>query len=66
MATYVTADIHGEFEKFKRLIKENPKPGFIFRNNNHIAIDCGACFPGGRLAAICLDTDEEYYIESEE
>ena len=49
-----------------QLIKENPKPGFIFRNNNHIAIDCGACFPGGRLAAICLDTDEEFYVESEE
>ena len=49
-----------------QLIKENPKPGSIFRHNNHIAIDCGACFPEGRLAAICLDTDEEYYIESEE
>ena len=49
-----------------QLIKENPKPGFIFRINNHIAIDCGACFPGGRLAAICLDTDEEFYVESEE
>ena len=49
-----------------QLIKENPKLGFIFRNNNHIAIDCGACFPGGRLAAICLDTDEEFYVESEE
>ena len=47
-----------------QLIKENPKPGYIFRHNNHIAIDCGACFPEGRLAAICLDTDEEYYIES--
>ena len=49
-----------------QLIKENPNPGYIFRHNNHIAIDCGACFPGGRLAAICLDTDEEHYIESVE
>lgn len=36
-------------------------PGFIFRNKNHIAIDCGACFLSGRLAAICLETDEEFY-----
>ena len=44
-------------------IEDNPRPGYIFRRNNHIAIDCGACFPGGRLAAICLDTGEEYYSE---
>lgn len=42
-------------------IKENPKPGFIYRKNNHIAIDCGAHYPNGRLAAICLDTLEEFY-----
>ncbi len=42
-------------------IKENPNPGYIYRNKNHIAIDCGACFRGGRMAAICLDTLEEYY-----
>lgn len=42
-------------------IAGNPKPGFIYRANHHIAIDCGACFPGGRLAAICLDTGEEFY-----
>ena len=42
-------------------IEDNPKPGFIYRKNNHIAIDCGANYPGGRLAAICLDTGEEYY-----
>ena len=44
-------------------IEGNPKPGYIYRHNNHIAIDCGACFPGGRLAAICLDTGEEFYSE---
>jgi serine/threonine protein phosphatase 1 len=43
-------------------IEQNPNPGFIYRKNNHIAIDCGANFPDGRLAAICLDTGEEYYI----
>lgn len=45
-------------------IAENPKPGYIFKGNNHIAIDCGACFPGGRLAALCLDTGEEFYSSS--
>ena len=42
-------------------IPQNPKPGYIYRHNNHIAIDCGAWLPGGRLAAICLDTGEEFY-----
>lgn len=35
----------------------------IYRKNGHIAIDCGCVF-GGRLAAICLDTGEEYYVDS--
>lgn len=34
-----------------------------FRNNHHIAIDCGSNRPDGRLAAICLDTGEEWYEE---
>lgn len=42
-------------------IEENPNPGFIYRYNNHIAIDCGAHYLGGRLAAICLDTGKEFY-----
>lgn len=42
-------------------IPENPKPGYIYRADNHIAIDCGAVFRGGRLGAICLDTGEEFY-----
>ncbi len=45
-------------------IEGNPKPGYIYKKNNHIAIDCGAPFPGGRLAAICLDTGEEFYSSS--
>ena len=36
-------------------------PGYIYKKYHHIAIDCGACFPGGRLAAICLETGEEFY-----
>lgn len=43
-------------------IKENPRPGYIYRQRNHIAIDCGCTLPGGRLAAICLDSGEEYYV----
>jgi len=42
-------------------IKDNPHPGYIYQRNNHIVIDCGAHYPGGRLAALCLDTGEEYY-----
>lgn len=33
----------------------------IFRKNHHIAIDCGAGF-GGKLACLCLDTLEAYYV----
>lgn len=39
----------------------NGKPE-IYRGRNYINIDCGACFKGGRLACLCLDTDEEYYV----
>ena len=37
------------------------KPEIIHRNGN-ILIDCGACFPEGRLACLCLDTMEEFYV----
>lgn len=43
-------------------IAGNPRPGYIYRQNNHIAIDCGCYRRGGRLAAICLDTGEEFYV----
>lgn len=48
-----------------QMIKGNDKPGYIYRKNNHIAVDCGACFRGGRLAAIRLDDGEEFYVERE-
>ena len=41
----------------------NSRPGYIFKKNHHIAIDCGAGGNNGRLAVICLDTGEEYYAE---
>lgn len=43
----------------------NPRPGFIYQKNNHIAIDCGAYTRGGRLAAICLETGEEFYSDAD-
>ena len=47
-------------------IPGNPNPGYIFKGNNHIALDCGCNRPDGRLAVICLDTMEEYYVERED
>ena len=44
-------------------IPGNDRPGYIFKQNNHIAIDCGACFPGGRLACIRLEDGAEFYAE---
>ncbi|MBR6720253.1 MAG: serine/threonine protein phosphatase [Clostridia bacterium] len=35
--------------------------GRIFKENNHIAIDCGAVYNLG-LGCICLDTMEEFYV----
>lgn len=46
-------------------IKGNPRPGYVYRKNNHIAIDCGCNLKNGRLAAVCLDTEEEFYVEGE-
>ncbi len=34
----------------------------IYKCNNNIHIDCGACFSEGKLACICLDTMEEFYV----
>lgn len=33
----------------------------IYKNKNNICIDCGAAFDG-KLACLCLDTMEEFYI----
>lgn len=45
-----------------------PTPHFcgeprIFRCGNNFFIDCGACNKSGKLACLCLDTLEEYYVE---
>ena len=46
-----------------QLIEINPKPGYIFKGNHHIAIDCGSYRPDGRLAAIRLDDEKEFYSD---
>lgn len=47
-------------------IMGNPKPGYIYKKHHHIAIDCGCCWSEGRLAAICLDSGKEFYIEHDQ
>ena len=42
-------------------IENNENPGYVYKKNNHLAIDCGAHIKGGRLVAVCLDTMEEFY-----
>lgn len=44
-----------------QLIPENNKQAKIYRANRHISIDCGCTF-GGKLAALCLETGEEFYV----
>lgn len=39
----------------------NDKQPIIYKNNNHIAIDCGCVF-GGRLAAYCIETGKTVYV----
>lgn len=34
----------------------------IYHSNHNICIDCGAVFEGGKLACLCLDTMQEFYI----
>ena len=45
-----------------QIIEANPRPGYIYRVNDHIAIDCGASM-GGRLGCICLESGEEFYVD---
>ncbi len=39
------------------------EPDRIYRNNNHMAIDCGCVF-GGYLGAIRLEDGKEFYVEN--
>lgn len=34
----------------------------IHEENNNICIDCGSSMPGGRLACLCLDTMQAFYV----
>ena len=40
-----------------------PAPGYIFRKNHHIAIDCGAFLPEGRLGCLRLEDEREFYVD---
>lgn len=42
-------------------IRPDGKPE-IYKGNGHIAVDCG-CVYGGKLAAYCIETDEEFYVD---
>lgn len=42
-------------------LDEKDYKDIIFKKNNHIAIDCG-CAYGGKLACLCLETMEEFYV----
>ena len=46
-------------------IHQNKRPYFIYKGNNHIAIDCGS-YCGGQLGMICLDTMKEFYYNYKE
>ena len=48
------------------LIENNPRPGYIYQANNHIAIDCGCSFPGGRLGCLRLEDLQEFYVEGDD
>lgn len=43
-------------------ITENPRPGYIYQANHHIAIDCGCNFPQGRLGCLRLEDMKEFYV----
>ena len=48
------------------MIESNPRPGFIYQINNHIAIDCGCTFSGGRLGCLRLEDMKEFYVERDD
>jgi hypothetical protein len=50
-----------ELRRVKAFLINKDKSNKIYKNNNHIAIDCGAAH-GGKLAIYCINNDEEIYI----
>ena len=57
------ADLNGHYFDDKTLVVGHvpTESGKIERGENIIAIDCGCCF-GGKLACLCLETGEEFYV----
>lgn len=48
------------------MLIDDAKPGYIYHKNNHIDIDCGVNFKGGRLGCLRLDDMQEFYVEQSE
>lgn len=53
---------HTPVQFFEYDIDRGYGPVKIYHKNGLIDIDCGAVFKGGKLACLCLDTMEEFYI----
>ncbi|MGN0679432.1 MAG: fructose-bisphosphatase class III [Oscillospiraceae bacterium] len=58
---------HFDDESVYTVMGHTPTPYFsgkpeIYKNGRNIFIDCGACNPEGRLACLCFDTFEEFYV----
>ncbi len=56
-----------EDENIFTVMGHTPTPYFsgkpeIYKKGRNIFIDCGACNPDGRLACLCLDNFEEFYV----
>lgn len=54
-------------ESIYTVMGHTPTPYFsgkpeIYKNGRNIFIDCGACNPEGKLACLCLETLEEFYV----
>ena len=46
-------------------LPEAERPGYIYRCNNNIVIDCGCGLPNGRLGCMRLEDGAEFYVEKE-
>ena len=58
---YAVSDIHGCWDKYKKLLKKihfGPDDTLYVLSD---VIDCGCAF-SGRLGCLCLDTLEEIYV----